>query len=208
MEVQTVNNKSYIIEIETKAIQKRKFELGDIVALRSHPYQTNYFEPKVGAYARFTPPLMIVIEILNKATHNALTGIKDSNQYKCIFYSTKDGKFEKLWFKSEELKHIGNFEKEDHGITSFDITDWETKLLGKEVVLQTVDLELGKKKTFLDTVDGRSKMKVSNLLDYLPPVGSIMDVKYEDDHTKHNDKGKVISSKYALQAKIKWLNIQ
>ncbi|PRD48527.1 hypothetical protein [Sphingobacterium haloxyli] len=206
MNNEEISANCYISNIEQSAFSNDTFKLGDIVALKSHPYQTNYFEPKIGAYARFTPPLMIVIEILNKTTHDTFTGVKDSNQYKCLFYSTKEGKFEKLWFKSEELKYIGNYVKEDHGISSFDITDWKKELLGKEVVLQTVDLELGKKKTFLDTVDGRSKMKVSNLLDYLPPVASIMDVKYEDDHTKHNDKGKVTSKKHQLHAKLKWLN--
>lgn len=196
----------YIAAIEESNSIKGKLELGDIVTLRSHPYQSNYFEPKIGAYAHFTPPIMIVVEVLNKTSYDTTTGVKDSNQYKCLFYSTKEGKFEKLWFKSEELKYISNFEKEDHNIASFDIRDWKKELVGKEVVLQTVDLELGKKKTFLDTIDGRSKMKVSNLLDYLPPVGSIMDVKYEEDHTKHNDKGKVTSKKYSLHVKIKWLN--
>lgn len=192
---------------ESHSIEKR-FKLGSIVALKSHPYQTNYSEPKVGAYANFTPPLMIVIEILKKTTHNTLTGKKDSNQYKCIFYSTKDGKFEKLWFKGEELKYIGNsVEEEKFKVKAPSLSEMKTNLIGEEVVLQTVDLELGKKKTFLDTVDGRSKMKVSNLLDYLPPVASILDIKYEDDHIKYNEKnGKVTSKKYGLQAKIKWLN--
>ncbi len=89
----------YTRAIEENHSIKIGFELGDIVALKSHPYQTNYSEPKVGAYAHFTPPLMIVIEILNKTTYNTLTGKKDSNQYKCLFYSTKEGNFEKLWFK-------------------------------------------------------------------------------------------------------------
>src|SRR5690606_19652434 len=87
------------------------------------------------------------------------------------------------------------------------IKEWKKEFVGKEVVLQTVDLELGKKKTFQDTVDGKSKAKVSNLLDYLPPVASIMDIKYEEDHTKHSEKnGKMTSKKFDLYAKIKWLN--
>lgn len=208
MNNEEVKTNPYIRVIEEYISNKGKLELGDIVSLKSHPYQIKYFEPKVGAYAHFTPPLMIVIEILNKTTHDTLTGIKDSNQYKCLFYSTKDGKFEKLWFKGEELKYIDNFlEEEKFKVNTFSISELKKNLIGKEIVLQTVDLELGKKKTFLDTVDSRSKMKVSNLLDYLPPVASILDIKYEDDHTKYNEKnGKLTSKKYKLQAKIRWLN--
>lgn len=207
MEDQTIPTTTYITEIKSITDKKNKFDLNDIVALKSHPYQAEYFEPKIGAYARFTPPLMIVIEILNKTTHDTSTGVRDSNQYKCLFYSSKEGKFEKLWFKGDELKYIGTYEKENYKIESFNINEWKTKLIGKDVVLQTVDLELGKKKTFLDTVDNRSKMKVSNLLDYLPPVASILDVKYEDDHTKYNEKnGKVKSIKFDFHVKIKWLN--
>lgn len=181
--------------------------MNDIVALKSHPYQALYTSPKIGAYAKFTPPLMIVIEILTKSTHDVSTGQKDSNHYKCLFYSTVEGKYEKLWFKSNELKFISEYSKEDFGVSSPSIFEWKKELMGKEVILQTVDLELGKKKTFQDIVDGRSKMKDSTLLDYLPPIGSVIDVKYEEDHTKHSEKtGKVTAQKQALHAKIKWLN--
>ncbi|MFD2969497.1 hypothetical protein [Sphingobacterium bambusae] len=196
----------YVFGITPKEPSKA-LKLNDIVSLKSHPYQIEYSVPKIGAYARFTPPLMIVIEVLNKSTHDTLTGLRDSNQYKCLFYSTTEGKFEKLWFKGEELKFISEIANEDFGVTSPSINEWKKELIGKEVVLQTVDLELGKRKTFQDTVDGRSKVKDSNLLDYLPPVGLIIDLKYEDDHTKHSEKtGKITTQKQGLQAKIKWLN--
>lgn len=199
-------NKKYLSNLKTKKT-KQTLKINDIVTLKSHPYQVSYTEPKIGAYAKFTPPLMIVFEVLNKSTHDTLTGLKDSNQYRCLFYSTAEGKFEKLWFKGEELKFIDEYSKENFGVSSLSINDWKKELIGKEVVLQTVDLELGKQKTFQDIVDGRSKMKDSTLLEYLPPVGTIIDLKYEDEHTKHSEKtGKVTAQKHELQAKIKWLN--
>lgn len=198
--------KNYLSKLKSKK-SRQALKLNDIVTLKSHPYQVSYTEPKIGAYAKFTPPLMIVFEVLNKSTHDTLTGLKDSNQYRCLFYSTTEGKFEKLWFKGEELKFIDEYSKENFGVSSLSINDWKKQLIGKEVVLQTVDLELGKQKTFQDIVDGRSKMKDSTLLDYLPPVGTIIDLKYEDDHIKHSEKtGKVTAQKHELQAKIKWLN--
>ncbi|WP_437920016.1 hypothetical protein [Sphingobacterium sp. LRF_L2] len=199
-------SKNYLSIIKPKKTREA-LKLNDIVTLKSHPYQISYTEPKIGAYAKFTPPLMIVFEVLNKSTHDTLTGLKDSNHYKCLFYSTSEGKFEKLWFKGEELKFIREINKTNFGVNSPNINEWKKELIGKEVVLQTVDLELGKQKTFQDIVDGRSKMKDSTLLDYLPPVGTIMDLKFEDDYIKHNEKtGKISSQKQALQAKIKWLN--
>jgi len=199
-------NKKYLSEIKSKKTREA-LKLNDIVTLKSHPYQISYTEPKIGAYSKFTPPLMIVFEVLNKSTHDTLTGVKDSNQYKCLFYSTTEGKFEKLWFKGEELKFIGEFDKENFGVNSPSINEWKKELIGKEVVLQTVDLELGKQKTFQEIVDARSKMKDSTLLDYLPPVGLVMDIKYEEDYTKHSEKtGNITAQKQALQAKIKWLN--
>ena len=133
-------NKNYLSNLKSKK-SRQPLKLNDIVTLKSHPYQVSYTEPKIGAYAKFTPPLMIVFEVLNKSTHDTLTGLKDSNQYRCLFYSTAEGKFEKLWFKGEELKFIDEYSKENFGVSSLSINDWKKELIGKEVVLQTVDLE-------------------------------------------------------------------
>lgn len=205
MESQIVSTKSYLSDI--KPAVEKKFEMGDIVSLRSHPFQSRYFLPKIGAYAKFTPPLMIIIEVLKKTSHDPLTGAKDPNQYKCLFYSTREGKFEKLWFKANELKHIETLPQQEYSANVFNFNNWKKEFVGKEVILRTVDLELGKQKIYQDTIGYKTKMNVNNLLDFLPPIATIIDVKYEEDGTKHSEKdGKELAKKFTLFAKIKWLN--
>jgi len=86
------------------------------------------------------------------------------------------------------------------------LEDLKKKFLGKMMILRSVDLELGKKKIWSDD-DEKQKMKTNNLLDYLPPLGSVIDVKYNDDPQKFDEKnGKPIHKKSKVLIKLRWLN--
>ena len=184
--------------------------IGTIVANLAHPYSADNTSVLITTYAHFTPPLMIVIEKNYGAVkYNQNTGDpEDNDSYRCIYYLSISGGFESQWFKRRELKKIsgGSLDlfnsAKDKGIDKL-----KKDLLGKMAILTNVDLELDKKKIWSDNEGGISKEKVNNLLDYLPPLGSIIDVKFNEDHQKFNEKnGKIIHRKSKVLVKLRWLN--
>lgn len=51
-----------------------------------------------------TPPVMVIGEILNKNEYDSLTGEAIKRQFKCYYYSHREGKFHSTWFKEDQLK--------------------------------------------------------------------------------------------------------
>lgn len=183
--------------------------IGSIVSNNAHPYQEHNTNILITTYAHFTPPLMVVVEKNYGAKFSSTDGEKEDNDsYKCIYYSTINGCFEANWFKKREIKLISKeatkqlSEKKDAPLE-----DLKKYFLGKMGILLSVDLELEKKKVWSDDDEEGQKMKKNNLLDYLPPLGSIIDVKLNEDHQKFNDKnGKPIHKKSKVLVKLRWLN--
>jgi len=192
-----------------KTEKSEKITVGTIVSNLAHPYTSSNTNVLITSYAHFTPPLMIVVEKNYGFAYNTVTGEKEDNDsYKCLYYSTISASFELNWFKSREIKIIKEADN-DIIISNKDktIEVLKKELLGKMVILTSVDLELEKIKIWSDNDSEVSKTKTNNLLDFLPPLGSVIDVKYVEDHQKYNEKnGRIIHSKCKVIIKIRWLN--
>lgn len=186
-----------------------KISIGTIVSNLAHPYTLSNTNVLITTYAHFTPPLMVVVEKNFGISYNAASGEKEDNgSYKCLHYSTIHGSFELNWFKGREIKTIKEVDN-SVVISNKDktIEALKKEYLGKMVTLTSVDLELEKTKIWSDNNSEFAKMKTNNLLDFLPPLASVIDVKYNEDYRKFNEKdGKIIHSKCKILFKVRWLN--
>jgi len=203
-------NKNESIEEPDYTHKGEEIPIGSIVSNLAHPYTSKNVNVLITTYAHFTPPLMIVVEKnYGVAKYNSITGHKEeNNSYRCLYYSTTNGSFETNWFKQREIKLINTgdvalFKQ----FISKNLDEVKQELLGKMTILTNVDLELEKKKIWSDSEGDKAISKSNNLLDYLPPLGSIIDVKYNDDFQKYNEKsGKVLHRKSKFLIKLRWLN--
>lgn len=214
MKSMDVNDKTSTDNVNSKKLTDyrepgEKIPIGSIVTTYAHPYSESNTEVLITSYSHFTPPLMIVSEKKYGTKYNPLSGDEEDNDnYNCIYYSTLSGSLEEKWFKREELKIIST------GDPSFfnnhkgkGIEKLKKTLFGHMAILSSVDIEIGKKKIWSESVDQSSKSKVNNLLDFLPPLGTIIDVKLNDDYQKYTEKeGKITHRKSKLTVKLRWLN--
>lgn len=189
------------------------FSIGDFVALQNHPYFLKNQNIKVAANAEMTPPVMIIGEILDKDEYNPLTGKQSEIQLRCYYYSTKDGKYIDKWIKAEQLKKIDADKtyldiKKLSDIDDYDLEFLKKSYLNKLVCLKSVDIELNKKKIFIDSSDGIRTNKENNHLEFLPPVMTIIDILKNKDEKKFSstklDHLEKDLSKYLF--KCKWYN--
>lgn len=143
----------------------QEIKLGDIVALKSHPFTATNTNVIISGDAQHISPLMVVVETLieSKNLYDEQTGdFKGKKQCKCIWFSNHN--FEEAWISSEHLKVIKSEEesKEEKEV-SFEI--------GSFVSLKTLDIELGKKKSMLKTQGyGTKEVSMTALLSFVPPV--------------------------------------
>jgi len=189
-----------------------KLILGSIVSTYAHPYQLDKTNIIITAYNHFTPPLMVVVEKKYSITkYNPETGgeeIKDgNNQCRCIYYCTQSGSLTENWFKESQLRLIDvgsvDFLKLCKNHTINELNEY----IGELAILTTVDFELGKKQTWQEQNTSIKKRKT--LLDFLPPLGTIIDFKFNEDHKKFNEKnGKPLYRKSKLNVKLRWWNNQ
>lgn len=186
-----------------------KLILGSIVSTYAHPYQLNKTKIIITAYNHFTPPLMVVVEKkYSNANYNSETGQNENNeQCKCIYYCTQTGVLEENWFKTNQLKliHEGNLDfykgSKDKSILELN------KLIGQKTILTTVDLELGKKQVWFDENTPNKKLKAKTLLDFLPPLGTIIAFEIVQDSKKFDEKkGNTLFRKSKYRVKIRWWN--
>jgi len=186
-----------------------KCPIGSIVSTKAHPFRQSSLDVFIASYNHFTPPLMIVAEKKYGTKYNMTSGEQEDNDsYKCFYYSTLSGTIEENWFKKKELNVISegepSFFEESKNIS---LEKLKAKFFGRMAILSTVDLELGKQKTWLDSDSEKEKSKVNNLLDFLPPLGTIIDFKLSDDYQKYNEKeGKISHRKSKIMVKLRWLN--
>ena len=186
-----------------------KFILGSIVSTYAHPYQLDKTNVIITAYNHFTPPLMVVVEKKYSSTnYHPETGDKEYNeQCKCIYYCTQTGVLEENWFKTNQLRliHEGNlgFYKDHKDKSILELN----KLIGQKAILTSVDLELGKKQAWFDENTTNKKFKSKTLLDFLPPLGTIIAVEVVQDSKKFDEKkGNTLFRKSKCRVKIRWWN--
>lgn len=186
-----------------------KFILGSIVSSYAHPYQLGKTNIVITAYDHFTPPLMVVVEKkYSNTNYNIETGQKENHeQCKCIYYCTQTGGLVENWFKTNQLRliHDGNldFYKEHKDKSILELN----KLIGQNTILTSVDLELGKKQAWFDENTTNKKLKSKTLLDFLPPLGTIIAFEFVEDSKKFDEKkGNTLYRKSKLRVKIRWWN--
>lgn len=186
-----------------------KIPIGSVVSTYAHPFTESNNEILITNYAHFTPPLMIVAEKKYGAKYNSITGEEEDNDsYKCFYYSTLSGNIEENWFRRKEIKLINK------GDNSFFIKNKDTSVenlkknfFAEMAVLSSIDLELDKQKIWCDSEGDSTKLKVNNLLDFLPPLGTIIDFKVNEDYQRYSEKDRKISHrKSKVMVKLRWLN--
>lgn len=206
---------------------KSFFKIGTLCSLMNHPYSLENTNVKISALAQTTPPIMVVVELLNPDNKfDTESGEAKQQQVRCVFYSHKTNKYEYFWFNTNQLKLILNPQVE-HQLKKDDLSENENILselgvkylknssideikkafLLKQVILKSCDLELGKKKTTFEEEGSKAKSKVNAHLDFLPPVMTVIDVKLSDEKIKYDSKSgaqKKITSNFLL--KCKWFN--
>lgn len=180
-------------------MESEHISLGDIVALKAHPYFTNITEVLISGDPLQVSPLMIVVEIAEFQKKDE----KADLEYTCIWFSNKANKFERSRIKGLFLKLVVKSE----------ILPPESIKPGDVVSLATIDLELAKKKSslyFEDTFSnqGIGISTINALLTFLPPLLHCIDVKVAKEkittQKKNAPKHNYTRSKYSI--KCMWFN--
>ena len=189
--------------------EEEQIPIGSIVSTYAHPFSEMNANVLISSYLHFTPPLMIVSEKKYGSKYNSVSGeLEDNDSYKCFFYSTLSGAIEENWFKRKELKFINQGDPSFFKINKdSNLEVLKRKFFGRMAIASTVDFELGKQRIWAESEDKTSKLKISNILDFLPPLGTIIDIKHNDDYQKYAEKeGKISHRKSKLLVKLRWLN--
>ena len=197
-----------------------KLNIGDLVSLKSHPFNI-FNESLIGAFVDNTPPIMVISEVLKSNSYDTESEEVDTetnkvkklpNQYLCYFYSSKTSSFEKYWFKQNEIERI-NPDNDESNKEEIKKTEDKVSLLNKYkdnlVVLKSADLELSKKKTTWSRTKEEDINKTQAFLEFLPPVMTVIDVVENQNFNKDrinpkNGEIKRESCKFLL--KCKWFN--
>ncbi len=155
-------------------MELQNFTLGDIVALKPHPYKLNTVNIVISGDATPLPPLMVVVEIV-RIKHNKPEGKADiSNfKYKCLWFSTKSFRFLDAWIFESDLKIIEANNK---------CVDSTAVKRGDQLILKTSSIELAKRKSSQSHDDQSSASKngttvINSLLTFLAPPMSVIEVK-------------------------------
>lgn len=193
------------------------FQIGDLISLKNHPYSLNQ-KTKIGANALMTPPIMVVTEILkqNKFNPDSEDEEKLLGQVLGTFYSSKNCNYEKFWFNVDEIILIDNAEKEniDKDIAEkktvpTELTTVKKAYKGKQVILNSADAELGKKKISWSIESDKEKFRTESYMDFLPPVMTVIDVvensKFLKDRRDPKD-GTLKKDSCKFLLKCKWYN--
>jgi len=164
------------------------FQLGDIVAIKMHPFTQDSREVILKAGANFIPPLMIVTELLEKQNDDVL----DLIQVKCLYYSHRKNKIISNWFTIQELKLIEankiNYSDDSFFSNIFNDTQNFDSFINENIVLKTVDFELGKRKASLSYAStSEPRQAITASLNFLPPLMIIRGVE-NDRRSKQNNK--------------------
>ena len=145
-----------------------KFSIGDVVTFQTHPFCAITTNIIISGEYQMVPPLMIVIEIIE---HSVIKSEKDRfDKYKCLWFSTKENQYKENYFPEPELKAI-HFNKE---------TDVPDITIGNLVTLLTMPIELGKRRSFLNThseqVTNKVTSSITGLLTFVSPVMTVIEI--------------------------------
>lgn len=194
-----------------------KFQIGDLISLKNHPYSLNQ-KTKIGANALMTPPIMVVTEILkqNKFNPDSEDEEKLLGQVLGTFYNSKNCNYEKFWFTINEIIPIASAETEDleketaeKKTVLSELVSLKKAYKGKQVILNSADAELGKKKISWSIESDKEKFRTESYMDFLPPVMTVIDViensKFLKDRRDPKD-GTLKKDSCKFLLKCKWFN--
>lgn len=181
------------------------FNLGDIVALKSHPYTSELQNILISGEPQLVSPLMIIVEIIKDSqdVFDEFTGVnlqlkgKTAN-CKCIWYSSKSSQFEEAWLSSKLLKLV---KRRDKTIAKSDVID-------SIVTLSTAQMELAKVKSSLNIENENKRTNLNPLLSFVSPLMQVIGIPKNDKKealydVKTGNKKKEISGQLV---KCKWFN--
>lgn len=146
-------------------MESKLFSIGDVVALKTHPFYDGNTNVVISGDHLMLSPLMIVTEVYKSKQH--FNGEKTNIfKYKCTWFSTKPYKFIITEVEENDLKII---------IKCTSSINKNFLKRGDQVVFKTASLELGKKKSSLTFEDnyingGVGNTLINSLLSFLPPV--------------------------------------
>ncbi|MER2998958.1 WYL domain-containing protein [Pontibacter populi] len=193
---------------------KFPFSLGDIVAIKTHPFIEGIDNVLIGGDPSLLSPLMIIIEIVkeNEEICDQKTGHQVRSEFKCLckWFSHKNYSFEEKWLNHEQLKIIRKANT---------IVDEAELSYGREIIFSTHELESNKKKIstqFEDIYfsDNSTKHALKNnvtinaLLSYQPPIMQVSCVKQNEvkEPVYDKKKGHEIRKVSKLVVKCLWFN--
>lgn len=188
-----------------------EISLGEFFTLKNHAFLPNSTNILIGGDAMFTPPIMLACEILNSnGDHSTDDGTKEANQVKGIFYSHKTHKYESYWFKIDEIKILPTNNPTGAEIsTKGSLQDLKSKYKNKQVILKSVDFELGKNKISQERRSAESLLLKRNpYLDFVPPVMTVIDLRAHETvkDNYHKVTGKKKRTYSAFEFKCKYYN--
>lgn len=164
------------------------FNIGDIVAIKSHAYFRDLDDIKIAGEPTNVLPLMVVMELFNETQtrYSEDTGVeiarKGDGRCKCVWFSLKSNTFSESWFDNGSLKLI---KSKDNGIPidkSFQTAGELRKTIlsqykYKDVLFATSKVELKKiKETKVYDKMANQISTHSSLLNFVCPPLQILDV--------------------------------
>jgi len=183
-------------------MESKRFNIGDVVALSTHPYFNNGVNVILSADHLLLSPLMVVSEI-HKSTF-AFGGKKEKSfKYKCLWFSNKTNKFEYGEIEESDLKLI---------VMSETTINKNFLTRGKRVAFKTTQMELGKKKSSLNYDDttiteNAGSSTISSLLTFLPPIMQVVDVTpHLSKHQLENKAKEEIRKVVSLDVKLNYFD--
>lgn len=150
---------------------EHKFNIGDVVALSTHPYSLNLLNIIISGDHRKVSPLMVVTDFFLVKISNHETIKTSVFKYRCMWFSDIENKFKEGLIVEENLKLI---KKAELILSKVDIHP------NVIVKFRTSSFELGKKKSshsFTNNLSSSKSITVTSLLTYLPPLMQVLDVK-------------------------------
>ncbi|MEO6285362.1 MAG: hypothetical protein ABIN80_09390 [Dyadobacter sp.] len=176
-----------------------KFSIGDVVTFKTHPFDIITKDVLISGEYSMIPPLMVITEIID----NSVLIEKDiHDKYACIWYSTKENTFKDGYFPEPELKQF-DFPAD---VGSVDIS------VGDLVTLKTMPIELGKRRSFLqtetDSTFSKSTNSITALLSFVSPVMLVVAIDpFDPSKDKSTPAGVKPKKTYPETAvKCKWFN--
>jgi predicted DNA-binding transcriptional regulator YafY len=190
------------------------FNLGDIVAVNTHPFFKGVENIQIGGDTALLPPLMVIVEVVkeNEAIRDQSTGYQVRSEYKCRckWFSHKSYSFEEKWLNDEQLKLI---QGANTPLVGTDLS------YGDSITFTTHELESKKRKIsthFEDVYFGdnstehslKNNVTINPLLNYLPPVMQVCCIKPNECKEPLYDKkkGGEIRKISKLVVKCLWFN--